>query len=84
MINITDSYRSDVHNSVIMEGGFDRWPNSVEFSPDSKLLYLCTDTQHRVDRMHLFQYDMQYIEDSALFVNSEILIASGNNGWTCN
>jgi len=55
-------------------------PNSVEFSPDSKWLYLCDylheqNPNHRV--MHLFQYDMQYINDSSQFVESEILIDSG-------
>ena len=60
-------------------------PNSVEFSPDSKLAYLCTwayatgsneTTEHR-----LYQYDMSLIEDSAQFVQSALLIThDGGSG----
>ncbi|HEY9113668.1 MAG TPA: hypothetical protein VIN10_03155, partial [Bacteroidales bacterium] len=64
------------------EGGtLDRWPNSVEFSPDSKLLYLCSYIQESGgERMYLYQYDMKYVEDSALFKDSEIIIAEGEMG----
>lgn len=57
-------------------------PNCVEFSPDSKLLYLCThrNTQEGEDRMALYQFDMQYIEDSSQFIESGILIAEGEMG----
>ena len=53
-------------------------PNSIEFSPDSKLAYLCTwtytsatgdSTEYRV-----YQYDMTLVEDSAQFVQSALLI----------
>jgi len=53
-------------------------PNSVEFSPGSKLVYFCTwangtenpdTTEYRV-----YQYDMTLVEDSAQFANSAMLI----------
>ena len=60
-------------------------PNSVEFSPDSKLAYLCVwgystenddGTEHRV-----YQYDMTLVEDSTQFVESAILIShNGGSG----
>ena len=54
------------------------WPWAVEFSPDSKLLYLTYWNQKIGFReMELYQYDMQYIEDSLQFVESEIFIAHG-------
>jgi gliding motility-associated-like protein len=56
-------------------------PNSVEFSPDSKLLYLCVFIPGQSDENRfLIQYDMQFIFDSAQFVNSGILIDSGSMG----
>ncbi|MCF8347863.1 MAG: gliding motility-associated C-terminal domain-containing protein [Bacteroidales bacterium] len=56
-------------------------PNSVEFSPDSKLLYLTYyNEQITSDSMELFQYDMQLIDDSLSFRNSEIKIATGPVG----
>ncbi|HDO26557.1 MAG TPA: hypothetical protein ENH02_00425, partial [Bacteroidetes bacterium] len=51
-------------------------PDGVEFSPDSKLLYLSVfDEPNGVTK--LFQYDMQYYEDSTQFVKSKINIATG-------
>lgn len=46
---------------------------SCEFSPDSKFLYLTFDMP---DSGYLYQYDMQYIEDSASFINSGIEISN--------
>jgi gliding motility-associated-like protein len=53
---------------------FEPW--AVEFSPDSKLLYA---TFHNLpsDIMELYQYDMQYVEDSAQFKQSEVFITQG-------
>ncbi|RLD38111.1 MAG: hypothetical protein DRI89_14625 [Bacteroidetes bacterium] len=48
-------------------------PWAVEFSPDSKLLYV---TFYK-EVMELYQYDMQYVEDSAQFKQSETLITKG-------
>lgn len=50
-------------------------PWGVEFSPDSKWLYLsfyseCSNSNH----VSLLQYDMRYYEDSALFVDTKVLI----------
>ncbi|MCK9399962.1 MAG: gliding motility-associated C-terminal domain-containing protein [Bacteroidales bacterium] len=44
-----------------------------EFSPDSKYLYL---TFEESDSGYLYQYDMQYIQDSTAFVNSAIEISN--------
>ena len=50
-------------------------PNSVEFSPDSKLVYLCNwSTGPDNVFYNIFQYDMALIEDSAQFAQSAILI----------
>ncbi|MBC8321382.1 MAG: gliding motility-associated C-terminal domain-containing protein [Bacteroidetes bacterium] len=54
---------------------FEPW--AVEFSPDSKLLYLAYFNEGTNESMELYQYDMQYIEDSLLFFESEIKIAIG-------
>jgi gliding motility-associated-like protein len=53
---------------------FEPW--AVEFSPDSKLLY-ATFYNLQSNMMELYQYDMQYVEDSAQFKQSEIFIAQG-------
>ncbi|HDO26834.1 MAG TPA: hypothetical protein ENH02_01835, partial [Bacteroidetes bacterium] len=70
--------KQDIFNS-------NQLPNSVEFSPGSKLAYLCTlayapgsnvTTEHRI-----YQYDMSLIEDSALFAASALLIThNGGSG----
>jgi len=53
-------------------------PSAVEFSPDSKLLYVVYyNTFLGIDTMELFQYDMQYVNDSLLFKQSERFIARG-------
>ncbi len=53
-------------------------PYAVEFSPDSKLLYI---TYHNIDDglgiMELYQYDMQFVEDSVQFKESEMFIERG-------
>ncbi|MFK5855418.1 MAG: gliding motility-associated C-terminal domain-containing protein [Bacteroidota bacterium] len=48
-------------------------PYGAEFSPDSKFLYISFDIA--VDSTHIYQFDVQYIEDSALFVQSAVMIA---------
>jgi gliding motility-associated-like protein len=50
-----------------------REANSCEFSPDSKYFYAVFD--NGPDSNYLYQYDMQYIEDSSAFLNSAILIS---------
>ncbi|RLD42177.1 MAG: hypothetical protein DRI89_07900 [Bacteroidetes bacterium] len=52
-------------------------PRAVEFSPDSKLLYITYYDEGDDKLMELYQYDMQYIEDSLQFKESEIFIARG-------
>ena len=54
------------------------YPRAVEFSPDSKLLYV-TYANHTIEGnpMELYQYDMQYIDDSLLFKESELFITRG-------
>jgi gliding motility-associated-like protein len=49
---------------------------SCEFSPDSKYMYL-GGSIYTEDITHLYQFDMQYIEDSAQFIQSFIQIGSG-------
>ena len=51
-------------------------PFAVEFSPDSKLLYVSYRCYSH-DAMELYQLDMQYVEDSVQFTQSEIFIGSG-------
>ena len=51
-------------------------PLAVEFSPDSKLLY-ASFHNNQDNLMELYQYDMQYVEDSAQFKQSETLITKG-------
>jgi gliding motility-associated-like protein len=51
-------------------------PWAVEFSPDSKLLY-ATFLNNQEDIMELYQYDMQYVEDSVQFKQSEVFITQG-------
>jgi hypothetical protein len=48
----------------------------IEFSPDSKFLYVCLDREDHNNA--LYQYDMQYILDYLLFFNSAQLVATGN------
>ncbi|RLD39169.1 MAG: hypothetical protein DRI89_13765 [Bacteroidetes bacterium] len=59
-------------------GGEYNEPSAVEFSPDSKFLYLTFFNQELdISAMELFQYDMQYIEDSLQFMQSRRFIARG-------
>lgn len=51
-------------------------PWAVEFSPDSKLLYVSY-YKEGYNVQELYQYDMQFIEDSLQFKQSELFIASG-------
>ena len=52
-------------------------PFAVEFSPDSKFIYTTIYNDGYSDRMELYQYDMQFIEDSSSFLQSEEFIAAG-------
>ena len=52
-------------------------PFGCEFSPDSKYLYIAAHIQS--DEIgHIFQYDMQYIQDSILFPQTAIKIGIGH------
>jgi len=63
-------------NAVVYTKQFE--PFAVEFSPDSKLLYLTFFHDFTSEFvMKLYQYDVSKIEDSISFVESEIQIASG-------
>ncbi len=74
-----------IYSISFQDGSNSPEPNSVEFSPDSKLAYLCVwgystenddGTEHRV-----YQYDMSLIEDSAQFAESSVLIShNGGSG----
>jgi gliding motility-associated-like protein len=61
--------------NTISTGIFQPW--AVEFSPDSRLLYVSYLKQAGPHLMELYQYDIQFIEDSLQFKQSEIFIASG-------
>jgi gliding motility-associated-like protein len=50
----------------------------VEFSPDSKYLYLGAYI-YNTDTGLVYQMDMQYIEDSLSFIQSKILVGMGKN-----
>ena len=64
--------RTEIEGDPIIE------PWAVEFSPDSKLLYLTSFNESiEVGACELFQYDMQYVEDSLQFKQSGIHIATG-------
>jgi len=52
--------------------------SGVEFSPDSKYLYICWQTIG--DSSFIFQYDMQYVLDWNMFKDSALLISS-DNAW---
>jgi len=52
-------------------------PTGVEFSPDSKYLYLSLLDEGSDNRVKFFQYDMQFYQDSLQFVQSKIHIATG-------
>jgi gliding motility-associated-like protein len=57
------------------------WDNlankGIEFSPDSKFLYSCQGDYITPDTVSIYQLDMKLIADSALFMNSAILVATG-------
>jgi gliding motility-associated-like protein len=50
-------------------------PVGMEFSPDSKYLYVCSGVT--TDTNDIFQFDMELIEDSALFLNSAVSVGRG-------
>jgi gliding motility-associated-like protein len=54
------------------------WPalSGMEFSPDSKYLYICYQTIG--DTSLIYQYDLQYVSDWDMFRNSALLIGTGN------
>jgi len=62
-------------NGGLNQKAYEPW--AIEFSPDSKLLYMTFFDEYINQLMELFQYDTQYYEDSLLFLNSEIKIATG-------
>jgi gliding motility-associated-like protein len=49
----------------------------IEFSPDSKFLFSCYGDYITPDTVSIYQLDMKLIADSTLFLNSAILVASG-------
>ena len=53
-------------------------PNGVEFSPDSKFLYISFDHDNPTMDGYIYQFDVQLIEDSALFVQSAVPIGVSN------
>lgn len=52
-------------------------PFGVEFSPDSRYLYITTQNPDIDGTGQIYQFDVQNIEDSALFVSSKIRIGIG-------
>jgi hypothetical protein len=48
----------------------------IEFSPDSKFLYVCGSSVD-YDSVVIYQLEMNLIADSALFMNSAMLVATG-------
>jgi gliding motility-associated-like protein len=50
----------------------------IEFSPDSKFLYSCQGDYITPDTVSIYQLDMKLVADSALFMSSAILVASGS------
>jgi gliding motility-associated-like protein len=52
-------------------------PFGVEFSPDSRYLYITTQNPDVDGTGQIYQFDVQNIEDSALFVSSKIKIGIG-------
>ncbi len=55
-------------------------PSGCEFSPDSKYLYVSYVNINTWSGGALYQYNLQYVNDSAAFYNSGILIKE-NTGW---
>ena len=53
----------------------------IEFSPDAKFLYVSYVRYNSADTNRLFQYEMKYASDSAMFHNSALQIASGS-AWS--
>ncbi|RLD90005.1 MAG: hypothetical protein DRJ09_05575 [Bacteroidetes bacterium] len=51
------------------------FPYGIEFSPDSKLVYIAFRTKD--NDVEIYQYDMQYVENHSLFTQSAILIGKG-------
>jgi gliding motility-associated-like protein len=56
-------------------GGINSHLAGMEFSPDSKYLYISFNTTTETNL--IYQFDMQYINDKPMFNNSGILIGSG-------
>ncbi|MEN8225977.1 MAG: gliding motility-associated C-terminal domain-containing protein [Bacteroidota bacterium] len=58
---------------------YELWPFGVEFSPDSKFLYVAFSHHNpTVDKGSVYQFNVQDIEDSASFVQSAVEIGHGN------
>ena len=60
----------------VIIGNFYYRTNNCEFSPDSKYMYLAGDLPDERNT-HIYQFNMQYIEDSALFKQSAIKVGEG-------
>jgi hypothetical protein len=52
------------------------WTNNCEFSPCSKYMYLAG-YQSQESISHIYQFNMEYIEDSVLFKQSAIKVGEG-------
>ncbi len=50
----------------------------IEFSPDSKYLYASYHIDNDIDSSAIYQYDMQFISDSVMFINSALLVGKGS------
>ena len=53
------------------------FPYGIEFSPDSKFVYISYHDTNPVEDDYIYQYEMQYIENAILFAQSAILINIG-------
>jgi gliding motility-associated-like protein len=59
------------------------WPafrtcDGIEFSPDSKYLYVVYRRADSPDTSRIYQFDVQFISDSALFAGSAMLVGTGS------
>ena len=53
------------------------FPYGIEFSPDSKFVYISYYETNPVENDYIYQYEMKYIENASLFAQSAILINVG-------
>jgi len=52
--------------------------NGIEFSPDSKYLFVCYSYFDSPDTSRIYQYDVHFISDSALFASSAVIVGTGS------